>query len=209
MDTKIPANPNFPGCEAVSDAFISIGKELKGGLPYQPWAKDLVTARQSENRINDPVSTCRPIGLVRLHTWNGPRKLVQAPGLLIVLNEPENSFRQIFTDGRPLPKDPNPTWVGYSSGRWEGDTLVVHTIGLRDKMWLDSTGDPLTDAAKLTERFHRPDFGHLDIELTVDDLKAYTQPWTVTLHQVIKLDTELLDFYCADNEKDAPRLSGK
>lgn len=209
MQTRREGNPNFPGCDAVSDEFINIAARLTGGLPYQPWARDLVKARQSEQRVNDPMSRCIPIGPIRLHTWNGPRKLVQTPGLLIVMNEPDNSFRQIFTDGRPLPADPNPAWNGYSSGHWEGDTLVVHTNGLRDRMWLDATGNPITDAARITERFRRPDFGHLEIELTVDDPKAYTQPWTVTLSQVITLDTDLLDYVCADNEKDASRLSSK
>ena len=209
MQTRREGNPNFPGCDAVSDEFVNIAVSRSGGLPYQAWARDLVKARQSEQRVNDPMSRCIPIGPVRLHTWNGPRKLVQTPGLLIVMNEPDTSFRQIFTDGRPLPQEPNPSWNGYSSGRWEGDTLVVHTSGLRDRMWLDATGNPITDAARITERFRRPDFGHLEIVITVDDPKAYTQPWTITLSQVIKLDTDLLDYVCADNEKDASRLSSK
>jgi hypothetical protein len=209
MQTKRVGNPDFPGCEPVSDEFANIGVSLKGGLPYQPWAADLVKVRRTEQRVNDPVSRCVPIGPVRLHTWNGPRKVAQTPGLLIIMNEQGASFRQIFTDGRPLPADPNPAWNGYSSGKWEGDTLVVHTSGLRDRMWLDAAGNPMTDAAKLTERFRRPDFGHLEIELTVDDPKAYTKPWTVTLHQEIKLDTDLLDFLCADNEKDGSHLSSK
>jgi len=209
MPTKREGNPNFPGCAAVSDEFINIAASLKGGLPYQRWAKDLVKARQSEQRVNDPMSRCIPIGPVRLHTWNGPRKLAQTPGLLIIMNELDTTYRQIFTDGRPLPSDPNPSWNGYSSGHWEGDTLVVHTTGFRDRMWLDAIGNPLTDAAHITERFRRPDFGHLEVQLTVDDPKAYTKPWTVTLTQVIQLDTDLLDFVCADNEKDLSRLSSK
>jgi hypothetical protein len=209
METKRAANANFPGCDAVSDEFVNIAVRLGVGLPYQPWARDLVKARQSEQRVNDPMSRCIPIGPVRLHTWNGPRKLVQTPGLLIVMNEPDTSYRQIFTDGRPLPKDPNPSWNGYSTGKWEGNTLVVQTIGLRDRMWLDATGNPLTDAARLTERFRRPDFGHLEVDITVDDPKAYTQPFTIALHQAIKLDTDLLDYVCSENEKDATRLSNK
>jgi len=209
MQTKRQGNPEFPGCEAVSDEFINIGAGLKAGLPYQAWAADLVKTRRSEQRVNDPMSRCAPIGPVRLHTWNGPRKLVQAPGLLIIMNELDTTYRQIFTDGRPLPADPNPSWNGYSSGRWEGDTLVVETSGFRDGMWLDATGNPLTGAAKITERFRRIDFGHLEIELTVDDPKAYTKPWTVKLNQVIALDTDLLDFVCADNEKDVSHLSSK
>jgi hypothetical protein len=125
------------------------------------------------------------------------------------MNELDTSFRQIYTDGRPLPADPNPSFNGYSSGKWEGDTLVVHSNGFRDHMWLDALGDPMTDAAQITERFRRIDFGHLEIEITVDDPKAYTKPWTVKIAQVIDLDTDLLDFVCDDNEKDIPHLSSK
>jgi hypothetical protein len=125
------------------------------------------------------------------------------------MNEPDTSFRQIYTDGRPLPGDPNPSFNGYSSGKWEGDTLVVHSNGFRDHMWLDALGDPMTDAAEITERFRRINFGHLEIEITVDDPKAYTKPWTVKIAQVIDLDTDLLDFVCDDNEKDIPHLSSK
>lgn len=207
--TTRPPNPEFPGCAAVSDEFINIAAHLKGGLPYQPWAAELVKTRRTEQRVNDPMSRCIPIGPIRLHTWNGPRKLVQSPGLLIIMNELDTTYRQIFTDGRPLPADPNPSWNGYSSGKWEGDTLVVHTAGFRDHMWLDGAGNPMTDAAQITERFRRIDFGNLEIEITVDDPKAYTKPWTVKIAQVIDLDTDLLDFVCADNEKDISHLSAK
>jgi hypothetical protein len=209
METRRAGNPDFPGCQAVADAFINIAGELKDGLPYQPWAADLVKKRRTEQRVNDPMSRCAPIGPVRLHTWNGPRKMVQTPGLLLILNELDTSYRQIYTDGRPLPVDPNPSWTGYSSGKWQGDTLVVETNGFRDGIWLDATGNPMTDAAKITERFHRPDYGHLEIEVTVNDPKAWTKPWTVKLNQVIALDTDMLDFVCADNEKDVPHLSSK
>lgn len=207
--TKRPPNPEFPGCAAVSDEFINIAAHLQGGLPYQPWAADLVKARRTEQRVNDPMSRCIPIGPIRLHTWNGPRKLVQAPGLLIIMNELDTTYRQIYTDGRPLPADPNPSWNGYSSGKWEGDTLVVHSAGFRDHMWLDGAGNPMTDAARITERFKRLNFGNLEIEITVDDPKAYTKPWTVTIAQTIDLDTDLLDYVCADDEKDIPHLSAK
>ena len=207
MPTKREGNPNFPGCEPVSDEFVNIAASLKSGLPYQAWAAELVKTRRSEQRVNDPVSHCLPVGPIRLHTWNGPRKIMQTPGLLVILNELGASYRQIFTDGRPLPADPNPSWNGYSSGKWEGDALVVETSGFRDHMWLDATGNPMTDEAKITERFRRIDFGHMEIELTVNDPKAYTKPWTVKLNQVIKLDTDLIDFVCVDNEKDAGHLS--
>jgi hypothetical protein len=206
MQPNRDATPNFPGCEPTAEEFANIGFTIKEGLPYQPWAADLVKTRRAELRLHDPLSYCLPTGPVRLHTWSTPRKVLQMPGLLVILNELNASYRQIFTDGRPLPVDPNPSWNGYSSAKWDGDTLVVQTAGFRDGLWLDSTGNPMTDAAKMTERFRRPDFGHLEIEITVDDPKAYTKPWTIKLHHTIKLDTDLLDFICAENEKDTTHL---
>jgi hypothetical protein len=105
--------------------------------------------------------------------------------------------------------DPQPSWNGYSSGKWIGDALVVHTAGFRDDLWLDISGSPLTDAAKVTERFRRIDYGHLEIDLTVDDAKAYTKPWTVTLKQAIVVDTELVDEICLENEKSMQHMVGK
>jgi hypothetical protein len=206
MQPNRNATPNFPGCEPTAQEFGNIGFTLQEGLPYQPWAADLVKKRRAEERLHDPLSYCLPPGPVRLHTWSTPRKIIQTPGLLVILNELNASYRQIFTDGRPLPADPNPSWNGYSSAKWEGDTLVVQTNGFRDGIWLDSLGNPLTDAAKLTERFRRVNFGRMEIEITVDDPKAYTKPWTIKLNHMIKLDTDLLDFICAENEKDTPHL---
>ena len=137
------------------------------------------------------------------------RKVVQVPGLLVILNERNAGYRQIFTDGRPLPEDPQPSWNGYSTGKWEGDTLVVQTAGFRDGMWLDRSGSPITGAAKLTERFRRPNYGTLEIEVTMDDPKAYTKPWTVKLTESIVLNTELMDYICSENEKDIKHLVGK
>jgi hypothetical protein len=207
--TSREGNANFPGCEPVPDGFINIATGLKEGLPYQPWAAELVKTRRTEQRVHDPLSHCLPVGPVRVHTLPGPTKMIQTPGLLVMLSELNASYRQIFTDGRPLPADPNPSWNGYSTGKWEGDTLVVQTNGFRDGLWLDATGNPMTDAAKLTERFRRVDFGHLEIEITVDDPKAYTKPWTTKLNQTIKLDTDLLDFICVENEKDSSHLTLK
>lgn len=150
-----------------------------------------------------------PTGLVKLHTTALFKKIIQTPGLIVILNERNVEFRQIFTDGRPLPADPDPTFNGFSTGKWEGDTLVVQTNGIRDGEWLDRSGNPLTDAAKITEKFRRPNYGRLEIELTVDDPKAYTKPWTVNLVQTIVLNTEFFDYYCIDNEKDVTHLVGK
>jgi hypothetical protein len=129
-------------------------------------------------------------------------KIAQSPKLTIVLHEFNASYRQIFTDGRPLPKDALPAWSGYSVGHWEGDTFVVESSGFRDDLWLDLSGSPLTSAARVTERIKRPSFGSLEIELTVNDPKAYAKPWTVTLHQNIVLDTELIEETCLENERD-------
>jgi hypothetical protein len=193
----------------VGQEFVNIGWSLTGGLPYQPWAAELTKQRTSENRLHDPMSKCLPPGIVRLHTHALMRKMVQTPTLLAILNEQSVWYRQIMLDGRPLPVDPVPTWNGYSVGQWEGDTLVVVSNGFRDDLWLDANGSPMTSAAKITERFRRPDFGHLEIALTVDDPKAYTRPWTVTLRQTIVADSDLLDYVCQENEKDVPHLIGK
>jgi len=146
---------------------------------------------------------------VRLLTFTGFKKIAHTPGLVAILYEYNASYRQILTDGRPLPADPNPSWNGYSTGKWEGDTLVVETAGFRDGLWLDISGRPMSDAAKITERFRRPNFGNLEIEMTVDDPKTYTKPWTVKLKLTIKLDTDLLDYVCLENEKDIQHMVPK
>jgi hypothetical protein len=194
---------------AIPPEFGNIGQAFKDGLPYQPWAAELVKKTRENNRPNDPLTHCFPVGIVRLDVFPLFRKIVQVPGLLAILNEQNASYRQIFTDGRPLPVDPNPSWNGYSTGKWEGDTLVVQTTGFRDGLWLDTGGSPLTDAARVTERFRRVNYGTLQIEITVDDPKAYTKPWTIQVKQIIAPDTELLDYICLENEKDAAHLSGK
>jgi hypothetical protein len=208
-DNTNPCPPE--GCPDMpsSREFINIGARLPGGLPYQPWAAELVKKRVADNGKDDPVSNCRPAGALRLLTFPPYRKIVQGPGLVVILSERDVTFRQLFTDGRALPKDPQPSFTGYSSGHWDGDTLVVETIGFHDGMWLDRSGSPMTDAAKLTERFRRVNYGNLEIEVTLDDPKAYTAPWTVTLHQFIVLNTELLEYFCQENEKDQTHLVGK
>jgi hypothetical protein len=193
----------------VGQQFVDMGWGIPGGLPYQPWAAALTKQRTAELRLNDPNSQCLPIGIVRMHTTPLYRKIVQTPGLAIILSERQVWYRQIFTDGRSLPPDPVPTWNGYSVGKWEGDTLVVQSGGFREGMWLDANGSPLTDAAKITERFHRTNYGTLDITITVDDPKAYTAPWTTTIRHQIALDTELIDYVCQENEKDMRHLVGK
>jgi len=195
---------------SVPPEFANFGQSIKGGLPYQPWAAEVVRKTRAAGRPNDPLSRrCFPPGMVRLETFPLFRKMIQVPGLLVILNEHNASYRQIFTDGRPLPDDPNPTWNGYSSAKWEGDTLVVQTIGFRDGLWLDTGGSPLTDAAKVVERFRRLNYGTLEIEITVDDSKAYTKPWSIKVTQIIAPDTELMDYICLENERDVQHLPSK
>jgi hypothetical protein len=202
-------NPEQISGNAYSGQFVDLGSELPGGIPYTRWAADLVKARNANLRRDDPGTHCLPIGPTLLHTTPLLRKIVQTPGLLVILNERDVSYRQIFTDGRPLPIDPQPAWNGYSSGKWEGSILLVTTSGFRDGNWLDRNGSPLTEVGKLTERFRRLDYGHLEIEVTVDDAKAYTRPWTVTLKQRIVPDTELIDYVCNENEKDTQHFGAK
>jgi len=202
MQHNRPCPPEGCADQQPSQEFSNIGWSLKEGLPYRPWVADVMKTRTPEKRVDDPLAHCLPIGPVRLHTFTGFKKVTQAPGVVAILYEYNASYRQIMTDARPLPDDPNPSWNGYSTGKWEGDTLVVETTGFHDGLWLDMSGSPLSDAARITERFRRVNFGNLEIEMTVDDLKTYTKPWTVTLHQTIKLDTDLLDYICLENEKD-------
>jgi len=156
-----------------------------------------------------PRVRCLPSNIARFWTLPHFTKIIQTRDQLAMLNEFNASYRQIFMDGRPLPVDPQPSWNGYSTGRWAGDALVVQTNGLRDDLWLDMRGNPMTSAAKITERIRRPNFGSLEIEFTVDDAKAYTKPWTVLLKEAIVVDTELLDEVCLENEKSLQHLVGK
>ena len=204
-----PCPPDGCPDQQVGQEFINMGWSLKGGLPYQPWAAELVKKRRAANSKDDPQSVCLPRGAMRINTDGLLKKIVQAPGLMLILTERNANYRQIFTDGRPLPVDPNPSWNGYSSGKWEGDTLVVHSNGFRDDMWLDTFGSPLTEAAKVTEKYRRPNYGSLEIEMTVDDPKAYTAPWTIKLNQPLVTDTELLDYICLENERDSRHFVAK
>jgi hypothetical protein len=200
------------GCpdNQMSEQFLDIGWGVKGGIPYQPWAAALVKARSEQFGKDDPTSNCFPGGIVRLHTYPAFNKIIQTPGVIVILSEREVTYRQIFMDGRPLPANPLPTWKGYSIGHWEGDTLVVESTGFRNEgIWLDRKGSPLTDAATITERFRRMNYGRMEVQVTVNDPKAYTAPWTVTLNEFIAPNTELLDFVCLENNTDAPHLVGK
>jgi hypothetical protein len=181
--------------------FANIGSGFQDGLPLQPWAKELVQKRMADNSKDNPDAHCLPMGFMQFHMHPQPRKFIQTPGLLLMVYEANSGLRQVFTDGRPLPKnDPQPWWYGYSVGHWDGDTLVVETTGFTDDIWLDVRGNPLTNAGKVTERFRRPNFGTLEAEVTIDDPKAYTRPFTVKFTQRLMPDTELIEFICEDRD---------
>jgi hypothetical protein len=185
----------------------NLGRNLPGGrLPYQPEAGKLFDERRKAMSIDDPHVRCLPDNPPRAWTLPHMTKIIQTKTQLALLYEVNAMYRQIFIDGRPFPEDPNPTWNGYSVGHWEGDTLVVETRGFRDDLWADTWGSPMSDATKMTEKFTRPDFGTLNIELTIDDPKNYTKPFTVMLTDSLEADTELVDEFCLEGEKDYTRL---
>jgi hypothetical protein len=182
--------------------FRDIGANIPGGLPFTPWGKEELARRVADNSKDNPEAHCLPMGIMQFHTQGFPRKFIQTPDEIVILYEASSGIRQIYTDGRPLPTDdPQPWFYGYSVGHWDGDTLVVETTGFRDDGWLDIIGSPLTEKAKITERFRRPAFGRMEIDITVDDPKAYTKPWTVRHVQEIMLDTELIEFICEENNR--------
>jgi hypothetical protein len=207
----VPVNPNRRrnGEDVASDGndiassphMANIGADLPGGLPYQDWLRPVVKQRTENLAIDDPHIRCLPDNFLRAYGLPHMLKYVHTDGLWVTLNEMNAGYRQVFTDARALPEDPTPSWQGYSSAHWEGDTLVVDTVGVRDDTWIDWNGSVLTEAARVREKISRPDYGHVVIEVTVDDPRAYTQPWTVTLRQRIVVDAELIDEICLENEQ--------
>jgi len=187
--------------------FRDIGSTFKEGLPLTPYGAEVLAKRKARNSKDNPEAHCLPMGIVQFHTQGAPRKFIQIPGLIVILYEASSGIRQIFTDGRPLPKldDPQPWFYGYSTGKWEGDTLVVETNNLRDDGWLDIVGNPLTDQAKVTERFRRVSYGRMEIDITINDPKAYTKPFTTRHVQDIMPDGELIEFICLENQRFAPQ----
>jgi hypothetical protein len=178
-------------------------------VPFQPWAEKLYKERKESQSKDDPEARCLPPGVPRMTTTPYPFRFMQTPGLtLIVYEGGAHIWRQIFTDGRPHSADPNPSWLGESIGHWDSDTFVIDTIGLNGLTWIDESGLPTTDALHVTERIRRPDFGHLEIENTVDDPKAYTKPWSFTTHPIM-LKGELMEYICQENNRDVEHLVGK
>ena len=172
-------------------------------IPFQPWAAELFEQRRYRDLGgNRPSEHCLPHGIIGGMLPAVPFKFVQTPGLTIILFEQLNQYRQIFTDGRKHTPDPNPAWYGYSVGHMEKDVFVVETTGFNDKTWLDDSGTPHTEAMRTTERFRRVDFGHMNLEVTINDSEAYTKPWSVLLPLELMADTELIEDVC-ENEKDS------
>jgi hypothetical protein len=202
------------GEETISDAntlpsgrhMANMGVDMEGGLPYRPWLVPIVKERTDNLAIHDPHIRCLPDFFLRAYGLPHMLKFVHTPDLLVVLNEMNAGYRQVFTDARPLPDEPTPSWQGYSSAKWDGDTLVVDTIGVRDDTWIDWNGSVVTEAAKIREEIRRPDFGHIEIKVTVDDPKAYTKPWSVSLRQRVVVDGELIDEICLENEQFVQRM---
>jgi hypothetical protein len=209
-DGRVRPLPVSPAGEPPAATFGDVFANFKEELPFQPWAAQLKAARKDQRSKDNPDAHCLPMGLMQFHMHPQPRKIFHTPDAIAILYEGNAGVRQILTDGRPLPNnDPQPWWYGYSVGRWEGDTLVVETVGFRDGGWLDIDGSPLTDAAKMTERWRRLNYGAMQIDVTIDDPKAYTRPFSVRVHHRLMLDgmfdAELIEFVCQENNQ-APRL---
>jgi hypothetical protein len=180
-------------------------------LPMQPWAAELKKKRMADNNKDNPDVWCLPIGLMQYHNHPQPRQIVHTKNLMLIAYESNYGLRYIYLDGRPAPNnDPTPWWFGYSRGWWEGnDTLVVETTNFRGDEragWLDVNGSPYSDALKMTERFRRPNFGTLEIDITIDDPKAYTKPFTVRVNQRLMVDAEMIEFVCNENERSTTHI---
>jgi hypothetical protein len=195
-----PAPP--PGTPPLA-TFFDVGAGFPEGLPFQPWAAELKKQRNAANSKDNPDALCLPMGHMQFHMHGQPRLMIQQPTLVTILYEANYGQRFIHTDGRPLPPQgkPQPWWYGYTVGRWEGDTLVTQTNNLRDDGWLDVRGSPLTDQAVITERYRRPSYGRLEIDVTIDDPKAYTKPFTVRVNQQIQVDSDMIEFVCNENQQ--------
>jgi hypothetical protein len=209
-DGRVRPLPVSPAGEPPAATFGDVFANFKGELPLRPWAAQLKAARKEQESKDNPDAHCLPMGLMQFHMHPQPRKIFQTPDAIAILYEGNAGVRQIFTDGRLLPgSDAQPWWYGYSIGRWDGDTLVVETSGFRDGGWLDIDGSPLTDGATMTERWRRLSYGTVQIDITIDDAKAYTRPFSVRVHNRLMVDNtfdaEIIEFVCQENNK-APHL---
>jgi hypothetical protein len=206
----LPCNKEERGVQCteldLTPQVVNFALGMKDGLPYQPWAAELFKSRAKNVAYIDPHTHCMPPNYPRAWAFPETQKIFQTPTELVLLHEFNASYRQIFLDGRKPPEDPQPTWNGYSVGHWEGDALVVESAGYRDDSWLDIDGNFFSSAARVTERIRRPNFGSLDIDVTVNDPKVFTKTWTVSLHMKPMLDTEMIDFICMENNRDIDHM---
>jgi hypothetical protein len=207
----VPLDPNGPPIAA----FFEAGQNMEGGLPYTPWAKELRDQRFALRARDNPDAKCLPMGFLQFHQQPQPRQIIQTEKMILIVYEANYGLRYIYLDGRELPPqgEPQPWWYGYSVGRWDGDDLVVETNNLRGADedspydgWLDVNGSPHSRQAKITERFRRPTLGHLQIDFTIEDPKAYTKPWTVRIDQRLLPDQELIEFVCNENQQFGTRI---
>jgi hypothetical protein len=197
--------PDLSGLWRVKQANAGETDKAMHSVKPQPWAQELSKKRIEDLRREDMSVLCLPFGP---RADNDVGKIIQTPGLLMMAYG-DLTYRMIFMDGRPLPQDPNPTWMGYSVGHWDGDTLVIESAGYNDRTWLDGDGHPHTEALRVTERLRRTDFGHLELERTLVDPKALAQPWVIPMKFEFDADTEMLEYVCAENERDRSHLIGK
>jgi hypothetical protein len=190
---------------------LNIAADLKPGtVPLQPWAEGVYKERIENNGKDHPGARCWPSGIPEKNNIPDGLKVVQTPDVMLFLYESRTIYRQVFTDGRAHPKnDPQPTWMGYSIGRWEGDTFIVDTVGQNGKTWLDMRGLPATESLRVIERFTRPTIGRIYVDVTLDDPKAYTKPWDVRLSWDLQPDTDLIESNCEENNRDLPHMVGK
>ena len=195
-----------PDLQGVWDPGFSFSN--MGQVPLQPWAQELYKQRRDNLSKDDPEGHCLPAGVPRISPF--PMKLVQTPSLVVMLEEGNiHSYRQFFLDGRGHPQDPEPTWMGDSVAKWDGDTLVVDTIGFNDKTWLNGQGLPHSEALHVVERFHRPDLGHLTVDITMDDSKAFTAPHSFSRTYILLPKWEIHEYVCNEFNVDAEHLVGK
>jgi len=204
--------PDFSGIwEPVSPKYLrNLAADMKPEeVPYQPWAKSLVDARADGSHAREESdANCLPQGVPKIGAAPAPWKMIQSPATIVILHEAFNLWRQVFMDGRQFAEDLNPSWLGYSIGKWDGDTLVVDSRVFNGKTWLDQLGKPTTEALHVIERYRRKNFGTMEIQVTIDDPKAYTKPWTVTEEAHLLLNTDLLEFICNENNRDLVHLPG-
>lgn len=194
--------PPLPASGPPVATFANVAAGMKDGAPMRPWAAELLKQRRASNSKDNPDARCLPMGLMQFNTHSQPRKIVHTKELIVIVYEPNSGLRQIYLDGRPLPgPEADAWWYGYSVGHWEGNELVVETVRMKDLQWLDIWGTPLTEDGKIIERFRRTDFGTLEIDVTFDDAKTYTEPWTVRVNQRLLPNEELIEFICAENDQ--------